>query len=338
MTLPTFSNERLQKSLSLSTPQSKFLAQKFLKFEREKLISKRSSERFEKNPEKFAAEIIYSKCPHRTTSEYFIQKTNKRISPEDNFSIKNENFSPHNKKFKVKEVYESKDNAEYEISGLNKQNLKNDNDFLFHKSERNNCKSIDLSNKITETSGDWEKNTECNNGPLESTYQSKLKYKSNAKASTSAIATPVNKLNFSIRNDSDKYPHNGKRLLVVPPLANIYPLPFNENNNNEGISKSNVGVLKNINNHKVLLFKHVSNTLKNTSSQSNNNIFMLPNPTINTEEELDDEQRKKKNVYLFPVFGEAQSDTIFSKPTSICTKIGYPGISYFIYYFLLFVL
>ena len=332
MTLPKFSNEILQKSLGPNTPQSRFLVQKFLKFERAKLISKMPIGQYRVNPEnfeRFAAEITYSKSPHKSTSDYYIQKIVKKIKPNNYFSLfKNSMFSPKNKKFNGKEVYKSKNHADSEILDLNKQPSKDGNKLFFCKPEKDKCKSkieLGANLKITESSGDWEKNINSIDEPLESTYQSQLKYKVDIKASSSTIMPSVHKSNVSMGNDFGKYHHDGKRVLVIPTLASIHPLPSNENNNNEGVLKSNVGVLKKINNHRVLLFQSLPNSPKNTPSQ-NNNIFMLSNLIHNTEQELDEDPNKNKNVYLFPIFGEAQNENIISKPKSIYKKMSYQGI------------
>ena len=343
MTLPKFSNEILQKSLGPNTPQSRFLVQKFLKFERAKLISKMPIGQYRVNPEnfeRFAAEITYSKSPHKSTSDHYIQKIVKKIRPNNYFSLfKNSIFSPKNKKLNGKEVYKSKNHADSEILDLNKQPSKDVNKFFFSKPGKDKCKSkIDLGPhlKITESSGDWEKNINSIDEPLESAYQSQLKYKVDIKASSSTIMPSVHKSNSTIMpsvhksnvsmgNDFGKYNHDGKRVLVIPSLASIHPLPSNENNNNEGVLKSNVGVIKKINNHRVLLFQSLPNSPKNTPSQSNN-IFMLSNLTNNTEQELDEDAKKNKNVYLFPIFGEAQNENIILKPKSIYKKMSYQGI------------
>ena len=149
MSLPKFSNEVLQKSLASSIKQSQLLVKKFLKFDHVKLISKIPMKQYRiniDNFEKAGAENKKAKIPDGLTSDHLIQKIERKISP-NNFSVsKNSGFNSNNQKLKGQKVYKSKINIPIEVSDLNKQILKEENDLLSTRSEKEKHKSkINLS-------------------------------------------------------------------------------------------------------------------------------------------------------------------------------------------------
>ena len=142
----------------------------------------------------------------------------------------------------------------------------------------------------------------------------------NIKDSNTNLISSTHKSSLSIGNGFSKYLHAGKRILITPNVASINPPPIN---NNEEATKSNLKVIKKINNHNRLVFKHP----KVLNAVQKNNIITLCNPQIEEQESpIDDDLKIKKNLYLFPVFGDVQNDLVSSKPKAVYQQIKNQGI------------